>query len=308
MHWRVKGGIQKALGHIAFGDRLHYEFQRRFGGLRLFDEELARKIDDWRLMSGHLRSVALSVAGSRFLEIGTGWYPTFPFCLFLGGAKSVITVDLHRHLKRELTIRMTDALARFLRVIAEATGRSEGELDGLQRELAVAVRRGASIDEATGGTVKYWAPCDASAVALPAASVDVVFSNSVLEHVPPATIDRCLAEARRILVAGGVVFHSVNCGDHYAYVDRNIHQLNYLQFSEARWRKWNNTFLYQNRLRAVDFVDMARAAGFTIEIDTSRPHPMRLRQLETIRVDPHFARYSREQLAITSIDFVGRNP
>ena len=105
------------------------------------------------------------------------------------------------------------------------------------------------------------------------------------------------------------MFHSVNCGDHYAYIDRNVDQLHYLQFSEAEWQLWNNEFLYQNRLRANDFVDMARAAGFTIEIDTSRPHPERLQQLDAIsgRI-PQFARYSREQLAITSIDFIGRNP
>jgi hypothetical protein len=102
--------------------------------------------------------------------------------------------------------------------------------------------------------------------------------------------------------------HSVNCGDHYAYVDRTIHHLNYLQFSDADWRIWNNRFLYQNRLRAVDFVTMARAAGFGIELDTSRCHPMRLQQLDTITVHPQFERYSREQLAITSIDFIGRNP
>jgi SAM-dependent methyltransferase len=138
--------------------------------------------------------------------------------------------------------------------------------------------------------------------------VDVVFSNSALEHVPPPVIRRCFTEARRVLRAGGVMFHSVNCGDHYAYVDGRVHQLNYLQFSDADWRVWNNKFLYQNRLRAVDFVDMANAAGFTIELDTSRPHPTRRQQLDSIRVHPQFARYSPEQLAITSIDFVARNP
>jgi hypothetical protein len=34
---------------------------------------------------------------------------------------------------------------------------------------------------------------------------------------------------------------------------------------------------------------------------------MRLQQLEAIKVHPEFARYSRDQLAITSIDFIGRN-
>ena len=308
MHWRLKGGIQRALGRVPFGDRLHYQLQKRLGGLRLFNDELARKIDDWCLMARQLDSVGLPVSNSRFLEMGTGWYPTFPFCLFLGGAKAVMTVDLNPHLRRDLTLRMTDALVRFLPVIAGVTGRSEGELARLQRELASALRHNASIEQATGGVVTYCAPCDASAVGLPAASVDVVFSNSVLEHVPAPVIARCFIEARRVLRAGGVVFHSVNCGDHYAYVDRSIHQLNYLQFSEADWRKWNSRFLYQNRLRAVDFVDMARAAGFTIEVDSSRPHPMRLQQLDTISVAPEFAGYSREQLAITSIDFIGRNP
>jgi SAM-dependent methyltransferase len=308
LSWRLKGGVQKALGHFPFGEWLHYQLQKRAGGLRMFDREIDAKIDDWRLMAGHLGSVGLPVSGTSFFEMGTGWYPAFPFCLFLGGARSVITVDLNRHVKPELTIRMAGALGRFLPVIAEATGRPERELARSQSGLAAALRRGASLEEATGGVVTYCAPSDASATTLAAASVDVVFSNSVLEHVPRPVIERCLTEARRILRPGGVVFHSVNCGDHYAYVDRTIHQLNYLQFSDADWRIWNNRFLYQNRLRAVDFVTMARAAGFGIELDTSRCHPMRLQQLDTITVHPQFERYSREQLAITSIDFIGRNP
>jgi SAM-dependent methyltransferase len=308
MHWRVKGGIQKLLGRVPYGERVHYELQKRVGGLRSFDRELTAKIEDWRLMVGHLRTSGFPVAGTRFLEMGTGWYPTFPFCLFLGGAKSVITVDLNRYLKPELSLRMTAALAKFLPVIAEATGRAESELAGEQRELEAAVRRGASLEAATRGVVTYQAPSDASATGLPGGSLDVVFSNSVLEHVPGPVIERCFTESRRILRSGGVIFHSVNCGDHYAYADRKIHQLNYLQFSDEDWKIWNNDFLYQNRLRAIDFTDMARAAGFKVEIDTSRPHPMRLQQLATVQVHPQFSRYSRDQLAITSIDFVGRNP
>lgn len=308
MHWRVKGLIQKALGYMPFGDHLHYQLQKRFGGLRKFDDELARKIDDWRLMTGHLANAGFPVAGTRFMEMGTGWYPTFPFCLYLGGAKSVLTVDLTRHLRSELTIRMADALERHLPVIAESTGRSEQDLRTAQRVLAVAIRGGASIEEATNGVVVYRAPCDAAATGLQAASLDVVFSNSVLEHVPPSAIERCLTESRRILRPGGVVFHSVNCGDHYAYVDRNVHQLHYLKFSDAAWRRWDNSFLYQNRLRATDFVNVACAVDFTIELDTSRPHPTRLQQLATTRVHRQFSHYTRDQLAITSIDFIGRNP
>lgn len=308
MHWRVKGAIQKALGYLPFGERLHYELQKRAGGLRDFDGELAAKIEDWRLMLGHLRSVGMPVAGSRFLEMGTGWYPTFPFCLFLGGAQRVFTVDLNRYMKPELTLRMAEALARFVPVLAEASGREEREVADAHGALVTALRGGATVEDATGGAVAYRAPSDAAATALPAGELDVVFSNSVLEHVPGPVIELCFVEARRILRSGGVVFHSVNCGDHYAYTDRTIHQLNYLQFSDADWERWNNDFLYQNRLRSIDLVAMARTAGFAIEVDTSRPHPIRLQQLDQIKVHPQFARYSREQLAITSIDFIGRNP
>jgi hypothetical protein len=193
-------------------------------------------------------------------------------------------------------------------LIARESGRSEADVATRQAAVARALHGGATIGEATGGVVDYRAPADASKTDLAASSVDVVFSNSVLEHVPGPVIEACLVEAMRILVPGAIVFHSVNCGDHYAYADRRIHQLHYLQFSEAAWAKWNNRFLYQNRLRAIDFTEMAKRAGFAIEIDTSRAKPERLQQLDSIKVDPVFARYTRDQLAITSIDFVGRKP
>ena len=43
----------------------------------------------------------------------------------------------------------------------------------------------------------------------------------------------------------------------------------------------------------------------TAKLRTGRAHPS---MLDSIRVDPYFAHYSRDQLAITSIDFVGRTP
>jgi len=308
MDWRIKGAIQKVLGYVPGGGRIHYLLQRRGGGLTDFARECDIKVDDWRLMMGHLRTVKARVAGGTLLEMGTGWYPTFPLCLYLAGAGRVYTFDLNPYLKPEMTVALAERLATHVPLIARESGRPEAEVAAQQVAVAAALRGGASITAATGGVIEYRAPADASKTALPAESLDVVFSNSVLEHVPGEVIEACLAEARRILRPGAVVFHSVNCGDHYAYVDSGIDQLHYLQYSEAAWRKWNNAFLYQNRLRAIDFTEMAKRAGFTVEIDTSRPNPKRLRQLESIRVDPYFARYSRDQLAITSIDFVGRKP
>ena len=82
MHWRLKGLVQKALGVMPAGDRLHYRLQRGFGGLQDFSRELAVKVEDWQIMIGHLRSAGIAMDRTRFFEIGTGWYPTFPFALY----------------------------------------------------------------------------------------------------------------------------------------------------------------------------------------------------------------------------------
>jgi SAM-dependent methyltransferase len=309
MDWRVKGVIQKILGRLPGGETAHYWLQRVAGGLRNFPRECDGKIMDLTLMIGHLRSVGVAVGGVRFLEIGSGWYPTFPLGLYLLGAARVETFDLHRHLKPDLVRALVARLGGHVPTLAALDpARDEDAIVARWTRLSDRVSRGATLEEATSGCVRYHAPADAARTGLAPGAVDAVFSNSVLEHVPEPAIAAIFAEAARILPARGVMFHSVNCGDHYSYFDRSINQLNYLRFSEAEWARWNNAFLYQNRLRARDFTRLAREAGFVVEIDTSRPRPERLRQLDAIRVAPMFEGYEREQLAITSIDFVARKP
>src|SRR3989440_12179050 len=88
MDWRIKGAIQKVLGAVPGGDRMHYVLQRRGGGLTDFGRECDIKVDDWRLMMGHLRSGGARVAGGTLLEMGTGWDPTFsPFPYPAGAAR-----------------------------------------------------------------------------------------------------------------------------------------------------------------------------------------------------------------------------
>src|ERR1051325_7137169 len=111
MDWRIKGAIQKVLGYVPGGSRIHYVLQRRGGGLTDFGRECDIKVDDWRLMMGHLRASKLPLAGATLLEKGTCWYPTFPMCLYLAGAERVLTVDLNRHLKPDMTAQLADRLA-----------------------------------------------------------------------------------------------------------------------------------------------------------------------------------------------------
>jgi SAM-dependent methyltransferase len=156
--------------------------------------------------------------------------------------------------------------------------------------------------------IEYIAPADATSTQLPNESVDVVFSNSVLEHVVPDIIGRLFSEAYRVLRPGGLMIHSLNCGDHYAYFDKRISFINYLTYTSDEWRRWDNKLLYQNRLRPSDFVKQSERAGFEIVLRKQKPRPGLLELLPTLAIAPEFRDYSPEELCTTSIDFVSRKP
>jgi SAM-dependent methyltransferase len=153
----------------------------------------------------------------------------------------------------------------FLPRIAEAADRPLTEVHASHAKLR-ATRTVAELLERA--PIEYRAPADASASGIQDDSIDVVFSNSVLEHVVERDIARIMEESRRILRKGGLVIHDVNCGDHYAYFDRSITPINYLSYSDREWAFWNNRLQYQNRLRPADFIRLAHAAGLELVLQS----------------------------------------
>lgn len=303
MNWRVKGIVQKALSAVPCGVRANDLLQRRLGGLRDFDRHVAAKVGDWTALVGELAGLGVGPRGLRLVEVGTGWFPTLPVCFALAGATGCDTYDLRPHLCPRLTARLLAALQRHLPTIAAAARLPSGEVEQAYHDLA----RPASLAELLArARVRYHAPADAARTGLPDGGTDVVFSNSVLEHVPAAAIGDVLGEAARVLRPGGVTIHSVNCGDHYAYFDRRITPINYLAYSGAQWRRWNNDLQYQNRLRPVDFTTMAERAGLTVALNRYRPRADLRAALAGLRVADEFRRYPAEQLCTTSVTFAGR--
>lgn len=292
MDWRLKGAIQKALGYVPGGSRIHEQLARR--ETPDFGRECDVAVDDWLRMIGELRSRRVTLDGATVVEIGAGRVPTWSLCCYLAGAAHVYALDRERRLDGDLVCDLADRLMVHVPAIARALGRSEPDVASAQRGLATSLDRGATLAVATGSVVDYRAPADPAATALPASSIDVMISSSVLEHVPD--VDAVFTEAMRILTPGGVMFHAIDCGDHNA---RNA-PLHYLKYSDEQWARWNNRFLYQNRLRAKDFVEMARAAGFTIEAVTPRSSGA------PNGVHAKFTGYSRDELAITSFDLFAR--
>jgi hypothetical protein len=274
------------------------------GLLRKFEANVDTKVcADWLVLAAHLQELSIPIQGKTFVEVGSGWYPTLPVCFYLAGAERCHTLDLYRHMDWPLVMRMLHRLDVHVPKIAEQLGLDEGVIRGRLADLQLATGLD---DMLCRAHIEYHAPADATRTGLPDRTVDVVYSNSVLEHVPAQVIAKLMTETRRVLRAGGIALHSVNCGDHYAYFDQRVTQINYLRYSSAAWWLWNNDLQYQNRLRADDFLEMARGAGLEVILNKQRPRSELLASFASFPVAAEFRHYSREQLCTTSIDFVAR--
>jgi SAM-dependent methyltransferase len=300
MNWRVKGVIQGLLSAVPGGCRANTLLQHTVGEMRHFDKHVASKVEDWKVFIVHFRELDFDLRTARVLEIGTGWMPILPLCFWLAGVRSFVTFDLTRHLNRRLTGRMLEALEGHLDGVADACGRDRGEV-----RADYARMRGADSlqDLLARGRIEYHAPADVTRSGLPDGSVDVVLSNSVLEHVPRDVILSMMRESARVLRPGGLAVHSVNCGDHYAYFDRSITPINYLTYTDEQWGKWNNALLYQNRLRPCELVGLAEEAGLSVRMTKHRPRPELMAVVGQMQIAPQFRHFPPEQLCCTSIDF-----
>jgi SAM-dependent methyltransferase len=133
-----------------------------------------------------------------------------------------------------------------------------------------------------------------------AASVDLVFSQAVLEHVRLTDFAPSQLELRRVLRSTGLASHTVDLRDHLGGA------LNNLRISDALWEaEWMaRSGFYTNRLRLSEVLDCLSRAGFTAEVtDTQRwdrlPTPKR-------KLQARFRHFPEEELCVSTFDIVGR--
>lgn len=304
MDWRIKAAVQGILSRIPCGTSLNDVLQRVTGGRRDEAAHVRSKVhDDWLVHQNILRDLEFSVQGKVLLEVGTGWLPIFPLCYALAGAARCHTFDLHRHLDMAKVPIALAYLEEHLGTIASACGDS---LDLVRSRWKAFGAAGSGQEILAAANIDYRAPANAASTGFSNASVSLVFSNSVLEHVSETVLGALMRESARILQPDGLALHSVNCGDHYAYFDRNITPIHYLRFDDRTWRRWNNGLLYQNRLRPLDFIDAARSGGLEIVRDLQNARRELLKRLHELPIDSKFEKYTPEQICTTSVTFAGR--
>lgn len=306
--WYLKAGIQGVLSLLPQSQRWNYIFQRNISkGLRLKDRYFEGKLSTCNQHLDHYRNYAEHPAAdtipAQVLELGSGWLPIVPIGLYLSGVNQIISVDINPLLRDEL---VTETLQHFLKYAGE--GRlaqhlphlKEDRLASLEAALnAVPPQGGKAALEQIGLITKIQ---DARQIQL--SGVDLVVSNSTLEHIPGDIIEAIFRQFCGVLRPGGIMSHLIDLSDHYSHFDKKLTPYNFLQYGGSKWRLFNNQLQYQNRLRVSDYRAIHQRAGWQILHETSQP--TQTSQIDQVHLAPEFRHYSREDLIVIESWMVSR--
>ncbi len=292
MNWKLKSGIQNAVAALPSGlsYQLYYFLQRRFGGYR--EANPVKRFEGGIALVSRIQRHGGTVDGRTFLEVGTGHQINVPIALWLCGAGEIVTVDLHRYLKRDLVTGDLDWIKAHRGEVERMFGALSATpvfQERLDRLAGLRETRLEPLLDFLG--IRYLAPADAARLPLPEGSVDYHISYTVLEHIPPDVLAAILREGRRVLRRDGLFVHFVDFSDHFSHSDKTISPVNFLQFSEREWRRWGgNRYMYQNRLRVDEFLALLRGTGLeALRVDTRvDPDARRLLEYGGLPLDPRF--------------------
>lgn len=262
MTWKTKALIQRACASLPVGSEAAYYFlQKNLGSLRFAPDPMPN-LRDLADIAKDLAQAGFSIAGKRVMEVGTGRRIDMPVGLYLLGASSVETYDLHPYMKAELVEGSLAGMLRNRDEIAALLGPIAGR-ELVEARLATLAKVRTARELMDASSIHYHAPADAAKTGLPDGSIDLQFSFTVFEHIPGPVLSAILKEASRVLVPEtGLACHHIDPSDHFAHDDQSISFVNFLQFEEIDWAKYNdNQFAYHNRLRVDDYEKIYREAG-----------------------------------------------
>ncbi len=297
--WKVKVLIQFILSKIPLGEKINHGFQKMNGS---HDEQTIR---------GKIITLAETMAkinehvpleGATVVEIGTGWVPISSLLFYLMGAKVCHTYDHVPHVRYQLMQMLLRSIEGQQKELSKITSISHEVLATRLARLTEA----ANLEEYfTKANIIYHAPGDGAATGLEDKSVDLVYSNAVLEHVPKKVVYGVTMECKRILKKSGVAYHLIGLHDHYADFDKRISKVNFLKYSERVWSFFvKNKISYHNRLREKQFLDIIKECGGKVVWQENKVNPDDIDLLKTMKIAGTFQEMSPEELAIYKTELI----
>ncbi len=232
------------------------------------------------------------LAGKTVLELGPGDTCATALFFLAHGADKVICCD---------RFPLMQDRAKNTRIAKMILGRlAEAEQQTLRERIAFDIRGNLCWD-----TEKLQYLCDRHGrIALPAACVDLVVSNAVLEHVD--RLDGLFENVTRVMKPGAVMVHAADLGSHQMHISN---PLDFMSIPQVLWVLMTSHRGAPNRLRKSDYERLLRDNSFeAVKIEVTDRFDQKDVDAFVTRYRAGERAFSHEDLSCESILFYARKP
>lgn len=261
--WIAKATIQKGISFLPWKHRVNFLFQKYVTrGLVLDDTLFESKLLHARQHYDAMNSEDKDLAAFNTLELGTGWFPVVPVCMFLWGADNIYSADITSLLTGK---NISDTIRKF--IIYHQNGKLSEWLGAYfaERMNVLIELENAPFEEQLNRLHLHLAVGDITRYIFPdRLSFDLIHSNNVFEHIPPAPLTGILRFFHTVLKKKGVMSHFIDMSDHYSHLDKSISPYHFLRYSDRKWKWIDNSIQPQNRMRVCQFRKLFVKTGWLI--------------------------------------------
>ncbi|KAA3620023.1 MAG: SAM-dependent methyltransferase [Calditrichaeota bacterium] len=233
--------------------------------------------------------------GSKFLEIGTGWFHWYALYLSLFHDINSTLFDIWDN-------RQLDVMKTYINNLKEHF-QSCDEDYSQQIESIDQILQTGSFDELYKlRNMEYILETSGSLAQFADNSFDCIYSFHVMEHVK--SYENNIKEMFRILKPGGLSIHQIGIDDHHTHYDKKESPKNYMRYSEFMWKYlFENDVQYINRLQMSDWLKLFEKYGYNFITKICEN-----REIGGIKIQPKFQHYSQEDLNCIILTIVHQKP
>jgi hypothetical protein len=238
INWKLKSLLYKIFSQLKLSNTLY--FIQKYVTKRS-NVNIEQSVRLWKLHSENIKEHQIKTA----LEIGAGksLEQNIFFSYFFNNSLEQTVIDIKKMIDFDLVNEASKQISELLNVQKLKSVSSYDDLFNFYN-------------------IKYIAPYKTQNLIEEKKVFDLCISTTTLEHFSIRDLRTLFKDLGIVLKKGGYISAIIDYSDHYSHTDRNISELNFLKYSEKQWQNYNNTYLYQNRLRHDDYVKLLNEYKF----------------------------------------------
>ena len=299
VNWKIKAFVAMIISTLPFQSKIYCLVQKKFGR---YESDAIKILSEAMMNTQDIFTI--NRYNQKVFELGSGIELIHPllFSLFFG---SVTSVDVDKKfdlmLFRKSCIEILNKMNTDPRIKDLAANISVEKLTNF-REACF----DENLLESLGITyISNFRVTDFSSMK---ARYDVFYSNNTLEHLKPAEIKIFLEKSKKISNLGAIHLHRIDFSDHFSHIDQSISSCNFLKYSDRLYNLIaGNQFVYHNRLRVNDFIEIFESLGYKIIKLEKNIDIAALKLLDSdFKLHKRFVQYKKEDLATKEAIFVAQ--